>query len=180
MSLPFLGEITMFGGNFAPRGWAFCDGQLLPVSQYDALFALLGTIYGGDGRTTFALPDLRGRIPVHQGSGPGLSPRLIGQKYGQETVTLTTNQMPAHSHTVAARVRAESRAANNAAPAGNMVATGATIYRANSPAADVNMSSAMIGVTENNVGSNQPYDIMPPYQAVYYIIALEGVFPSRN
>ncbi|MBD3756388.1 MAG: phage tail protein, partial [Gammaproteobacteria bacterium] len=98
MSEPFVGEIRMFAGNFAPRGWAFCDGQLLAVSQNDALFSLLGTIYGGDGRTTFGLPDMRGRIPVHQGSGPGLSPRRLGSKSGAETETLTVNQMPSHTH----------------------------------------------------------------------------------
>ena len=98
MSEPFVGEIRMFAGNFAPRGWAFCDGQLLAVSQNDALFSLLGTIYGGDGRTTFGLPDMRGRIPIHAGHGPGLSERRLGAKGGAEQVTLTVNQMPSHGH----------------------------------------------------------------------------------
>ena len=98
MSEPFVGEVRMFAGNFAPRGWAFCDGQLLAVSQNDALFSLLGTIYGGDGRTTFGLPDMRGRVAIHAGSGPGLSPRRLGAKAGSEKETLTVNQMPSHTH----------------------------------------------------------------------------------
>jgi len=98
MSEPFVGEIRMFAGNFAPRGWAFCDGQLLAVSQNDALFSLLGTIYGGDGRTTFGLPDMRGRTPLHAGQGPGLSNRRLGAKAGAENVTLTVNQLPSHRH----------------------------------------------------------------------------------
>src|SRR5262245_26202423 len=98
MSDPFIAEIKMFGGNFAPLGWATCDGQLLPISQYTALFSLLGTTYGGDGVTNFALPDLRGRVPMHPGQGPGLSPRTLGEKAGTETVTLTTAQLPAHNH----------------------------------------------------------------------------------
>jgi microcystin-dependent protein len=98
MSEPYVGEIRMFAGNFAPRGWAFCDGQLLAVAQNDALFSLLGTIYGGDGRTTFGLPDLRGRVPIHAGSGPGLSPRRLGEKGGQEDVTLSLNELPQHDH----------------------------------------------------------------------------------
>ena len=102
MSEPFVGEIRMFAGNFAPRGWAFCDGQLLATSQNDALFSLLGTIYGGDGRTTFGLPDLRGRIPVHAGTGPGLSPRRLGAKAGAEKVTLTVNELPSHTHDLVA------------------------------------------------------------------------------
>ena len=102
MSEPFIGEIRMFAGSFAPRGWALCDGQLLAVSQNDALFSLLGTIYGGDGRTTFGLPDMRGRIPIHFGSGPGLTPRTLGNKFGSEHETLITNQLPSHSHTLQA------------------------------------------------------------------------------
>ncbi len=112
---PFIGEIIMFGGNFAPRSWAFCDGQLLAISQYNALFSLFGTIYGGDGRTTFGLPDLRGRIPVHQGSGPGLTPRQIGTRSGSEQVTLTPQDLPSHTHAW----KASSAGATNRTPAGN-------------------------------------------------------------
>ena len=102
MSDPFIAEIIMFGGNFAPRGWAFCDGQLLSISSNSALFSILGTTYGGDGRTTFGLPDLRGRVAMHPGSGPGLTQRRLGEKSGMETVTLTTNQIPSHNHTATA------------------------------------------------------------------------------
>ena len=119
MSEPFVGEIRMFAGNFAPQGWAFCDGQLLSVNQNDALFSLLGTIYGGDGRTTFGLPDLRGRLPMHAGTGPGLSPQRMGSMGGQENVTLTVNEMPAHSHSA----NAQSVTANSNDPHGRMLAT---------------------------------------------------------
>ena len=108
MSSPFIAEIIMFGGNFAPRSWAFCDGQLLPISQNTALFSLLGTIYGGDGRTTFALPDLRGRVPMHQGNGPGLTPRNLGSKGGEENVALNQQQMPSHTHAAVVEVHCSS------------------------------------------------------------------------
>ena len=120
MSEPYVGEIRMFAGNFAPRGWAFCDGQLLAVSQNDALFSLLGTIYGGDGRTTFGLPDVRGRVPVHQGTGPGLSQRRLGSKGGSEDVTLTSNQLASHSHDF----NANTALADSEMPTGRVVAQG--------------------------------------------------------
>ena len=131
MSEPFVGEIRMFAGNFAPRGWAFCDGQLLAVSQNDALFSLLGTIYGGDGRTTFGLPDLRGRVPIHAGSGPGLSPRRLGAKAGAENVTLTVNQLPSHSH----RLSGSANLASESRPEGNVLGSGLTqdLYRGGNP-----------------------------------------------
>ncbi|SNS85363.1 phage tail protein [Antarctobacter heliothermus] len=176
MSEPYVAQITMFAGNFAPRGWAFCDGQLLAVSQNDALFSLLGTIYGGDGRTTFGLPDLRGRAAMHAGSGPGLSTYRIGQKGGQERVTLTTNQMPSHNHGVT--MRAESRGGNLTDPGGNMLAAGSSIFRTNTPADDVGMDAAMI--RQNNVGGSQSHNNLPPFLAVNYIIALVGIYPSRN
>ncbi|MCX4248096.1 phage tail protein [Paraliomyxa miuraensis] len=168
---PFIGQIIMFAGNFAPRGWALCDGQLLPISQNQALFSILGTTYGGDGRTTFALPDLRGRASLHAGSGPGLTPRSLGQKSGEETVTLTVNQMPSHGHVVnAADTMANVRSPSNAVLA--QEATGA--YQ--NGRTDVTMNPAMIG----NSGGSQPHDNMQPYLVVNYIIALEGIFPSRN
>ena len=141
MSDPFIGEIKMFAGNFAPRGWALCDGQLLAVSQNDALFSLFGTIYGGDGRTTFGLPDLRGRIPIHAGSGPGLSPRRLGAKGGAENVTLTTAQLPAHKHDIFA----SSAGASAGNPLNNVSAnTAPTNVYSTALATSQNMNSAAI------------------------------------
>lgn len=176
MSEPFIGEIRMFGFNFAPRNWSFCNGQLLPISQNSALFSLLGTSYGGDGRTTFGLPEMRGRTPVHYGSGPGLTPRQIGQRSGQEGVTLTPAQLPSHNH--AAQMKAESRPANLTDPTNAILANGPTAYRANTPAEDVNMDAN--AVTIANTGGNQPHDNMMPYAAVNFCIALFGIFPSRS
>ena len=171
MANPFIGQITMFGGNFAPRGWALCDGQLLPISQWSALFSILGTTYGGDGRTTFGLPDLRGRFPMHAGTGPGLPPANLGAKTGAYQVTLTTNQMPAHSHTV----NATNGGGTAFEPGGAIPAKDPTPgYSTGS--ADVTMSSSMIA----NTGGGQSIDIYNPYQVVNYIIALQGVYPSRS
>lgn len=172
MTTPFIGEIRMFGGNFAPVGFAFCDGQLLAIADYEALFTLIGTIYGGDGQTTFALPDLRGRIPVHQGQGPGLAANYtLGEQSGSETVTLTTSQVPSHAHPA----QAQSAAGNQAGPGGGIwAASGQNQFSANTPSAD--MSAAAIG----SAGSGQPHDNMAPFQAVSFIIALEGIFPSQN
>lgn len=171
---PFIGEIIMFGGNFAPRGWALCDGSLLPISQNQALFSILGTTYGGDGRTTFALPDLRGRAPIHAGSGPGLRPRSLGQKGGEEDVTLTSNQMPAHTHDVGC----SAQVGNAGTPAGNVPAAekaaAADVYQTSAP--NQTMSSAMI----HSAGGGQSHDNMQPFLAVNFIIALVGTFPSRN
>ncbi len=171
MSEPFLGEIRMFGGNFAPRGWAFCHGQLLPISSNAALFSLLGTIYGGNGSTTFALPDLRGRVPMHFGSGPGLSERRQGLRAGVETVTLTTGQLPAHNHALIGT----SATPSTAAPAGAQLPTGSSRIYATG-AADANLAASSIG----NAGSSQPHENMPPFLVVNFIIALVGLFPSRS
>lgn len=169
----FLGEIRMFAGNFAPTGWAFCQGQLLPIAQNTALFSLLGTTYGGDGRTTFALPDLRGRVPVGFGQGPGLSYKDLGQQFGTETVTLTTAQMPAHSHTVNA-VNSEG---NQNLPTNSLPANTKALDKEYSDAAsNTTMKSGMIGIT----GSSQPVNISQPSLGVNFIIALQGIFPSRN
>ena len=178
---PFIGQIVMFGGNFAPRGWAFCNGQLLAISQNTALFSILGTIYGGDGRTTFGLPELRGRAAIHSGSstGPGLTNRPLGSRGGSETNTLNTNNLPSHNHSP--RLRAESAAGTTGNPTNNLlgvVTTGADIYAPAVPAAEVDMSSD--GIVSSNVGSNTAVNNMMPYQAVNYIIALVGTFPSRN
>lgn len=184
ISDPTLAEITMFGGNFAPRAWAFCDGQLLSIAQNTALFSLLGTIYGGDGRTTFGLPDLRGRIPLHPGNGPGLRSYRLGEKGGSYQHTLTVNEMPSHNHTAtaASQMRAESRPGNGTDPAGQMLASGQTIYRPNAAAEDVVMDPAMVStdVTVNNNGGNQSFSIQNPFIGVHFIIALQGTFPSRN
>ncbi len=167
MSQPFVGEIRMFAGNFAPQGWAFCDGQLLAVSENDALFALIGTTYGGDGQTTFALPDLRGRIPVHRGDGVSL-----GQKTGTEEVTLTTAQVPAHTH---AFVAADA-AGNASSPAGNLAAHSFNIapYIADSPTGSMNAAAIA------PYGVSGPHANVQPFQCVHFIISLFGIFPSRN
>jgi len=167
----------MFGGAFAPRGWAFCDGQLLAISQYDALFSLLGTIYGGDGRTTFGLPDLRGRAPMHYGSGPGLTSRGIGGKGGAESVTVTAGQMPVHSHTVA-DLQATGNPADTSDPTGNSLAM-ANIYRAEDPTVEMSAGSVAVTGTPGNTGGGQAHENMAPFTAVHFIIALYGIYPSR-
>lgn len=172
MSEPFVGEIRMFAGNFAPRGWAFCDGQLLAVSQNDALFSLLGTIYGGDGRTTFGLPDVRGRIPIHAGHGPGLSERRLGAKGGAEKVTLTVNQLPSHGHPM----QASSEAATTANPQGEVLAETLTdrVYRPDS--ADTNLASSSV----TNTGGSRSHTNLMPFLCINFIISLVGIYPSRH
>lgn len=171
MSEPFVGEVRMFAGNFAPRGWAFCDGQLLAVSQNDALFSLLGTIYGGDGRTTFGLPDLRGRIPIHAGTGPGLSPRRLGAKAGEEKVTLTVNQFPSHTHPWQASTDLASTRDTAGAVLGQAVAD---IYTTRS--AFIPLSST----TVSNVGGSRSHTNLMPFLCIHFIIALVGIYPSRH
>jgi microcystin-dependent protein len=180
MSEPFIGEIRMFAGNFAPSGWALCDGQLLAISQNQALFSLLGTIYGGDGRTTFGLPELRGRAPMHEGTGPGLSPRVIGQKLGAETETLTVNQLPTHSHAIAVG-QATGNAADTSDPTGNSLAL-ADVYHSGVPASVVDMHADSLSVTgtTSGTGSSQPHENMAPFLVVNFIIALTGIYPSRS
>ena len=176
MANPFIGEIIMFAGTFAPRGWAFCSGQLLQISQNTALFAILGTTYGGDGRTTFGLPDLRGRVSIHPGSGPGLTRRTLGQKSGQETVTLDTNQIPPHNHHVSPRCSNE--LGDEVLPEGNFVAKPAGV---DTGEAFVSAPDKTMGTTASaHTGGNQAHANMQPFQAVNYIIALQGIFPSRN
>ena len=171
----FIGEICAFGGNFAPRNWAFCDGQLLPISQNTALFSILGMTYGGDGRTTFALPDLRGRSPVHAGHGPGLPDVRLGEKGGAPTFSLNLAKMPSHSHTMA--LHAETDLANNSDPTGRMLAAG-PLYADVVAADDRTMAATSIRVL--NTGGNIPVNKESPYEGVNFIIALYGAFPSRG
>ena len=174
MSEPFVGEIRMFAGNFAPRGWALCDGQLLAVSQNDALFSLLGTTYGGDGRTTFALPDMRGRLPVHQGQGPGLSMRRLGARYGEENVTLTVNEIPPHSHGLMAST-AEASSPN---PANDVLASHADGDESYTSSLS-NIQGLSSDVVATTGGSRSHTNLMPAL-CVNYIIAMFGIYPSRQ
>lgn len=162
----------MFAGNFAPRGWAFCDGQLLAVSQNDALFSLLGTIYGGDGRTTFGLPDMRGRIPIHAGHGPGLSERRLGAKAGAEDVTLTVNQLPSHSHALTGTATG----ASTIDPVGNAPAQGLADYL--NPRGPSNLIMDNQSIT--GTGGGRSHTNMMPYLCVHFIIALVGIYPSQH
>ncbi|WP_366510963.1 tail fiber protein [Yoonia sp.] len=173
---PFIAQIMLFGGNFAPRGWAFCDGQLLPISSNSALFSIIGTVYGGDGRTTFALPDLRGRVPMHAGSGPGLTPRQIGQRVGLEHVTLVESQMPNHNH----EMLVASGAAAGSRPSGDAIAS-ASIFIDNNPSDPATQPSiALNSRTVSNAGGGQQHENMQPTLCINYIIALQGIFPSRS
>ncbi len=173
MSSPFLGQIQPFGFNFAPRGWAMCNGQILPIAQNTALFSLLGTTYGGNGQTTFALPNLQSRVPVHFGQGAGLSPYDLGQMSGQESVTLTVNQMPSHNHPIVVKASAGTKL--NAVPANNNIG-GANIYTNAALDSTLDPGTGTCGL----IGGSQPVNTLPPYLALNFCIALEGIFPSRN
>jgi microcystin-dependent protein len=171
MSEPFLAEIRMVGFNFAPRGWAFTDGQILPINQNQSLYSLLGTTYGGDGRTSFALPDLRSRTPIHEGDG-----YMLGQKGGAETITLTASQIPNHTHTV----KAQPLAANEAIPTNRYLAApneASDLTYRDPQAAD---EAALRSSTVTNAGGGQAHNNMQPYLTVSFCIALQGLFPSRN
>ena len=169
---PFLGQIILVGFNFPPRGFTECDGQLLPIASNTALFSLLGTIYGGDGRSTFGLPDLRGRVPMHNGNGPGLTPRTIGQKAGAETVQLTVGEMPTHRH----NVLGYGDAGDTAVPTANTWAINGR--EDNYSTADPNVAMDPLAITQT--GSSQAHPNMQPYLVLNYCIALTGIFPSRN
>lgn len=174
MTDPFVAEIRLFPFNFPPRGWAFCDGQLLPISQNTALFSLLGTFYGGDGKSTFALPDLQGRVPVHQGQGPGLSERFIGEAGGSETVSLLASEMPAHTHALAA----SAAAAYARGPSQELVANqngGVNSYAPAAASPPALLAASAIGVS----GGGQPHNNLAPYLVVNYCIALQGIYPQR-
>jgi len=177
----FIGEIKIFGGNFAPDGWAFCDGQLLEILTNPALFSILGTTYGGNGFTHFALPDLRGRAPVHVSQGSGLSDRRLGEVGGQENITLTTNQLPAHSHGAAGTMGAYSGGGNSDSPINNLMAKpsdGSLNYYNSFP--DTSMAQEAVHVIINDSGGNQPHSVMQPFTTVNFIIALEGIVPLRE
>ena len=187
MTQPVLAEIRLFAGNFAPRSWALCQGQLLSIAQNQALFSLLGTIYGGDGRTTFALPDLRGRVAISPGTGPGLSPRSQGSRSGTENEMLNVNQIPSHNHVATNnmqfRVRAASGSANTNEPTDNVLAdSGAANIYAGAGSADEKLGgvSSSGAITVVNNGSNQAHNNMMPYLSLNFIICTQGLFPSRN
>jgi microcystin-dependent protein len=175
MSNPFVAEIRIFAGNFAPTGWATCDGQLMPISQNTALFSLLGTTYGGDGKSTFALPNLQGSAPLQQGQGPGLSLRDLGEIGGEQTVTLLQTEMPAHIHTAVA-----ASGTGQPDPTSNAWASGAkgfgNIYSPSAQASNVQMNPFALSIS----GGNLPHNNMMPYLCLTFIIALQGVFPPRS
>lgn len=189
---PFLAMIMLWPCNFAPRGWAFCAGQLLSISQNSALFALLGTTYGGNGVTTFALPDLQGRVPIGAGNGPGLSPYVLGQEAGSESVTLLTTQMPAHTHAISITLNLQVNNTNGsqsvptstynvlAAPYDASNDNPIQGYNNATPNTTLNVGATPATGTISPVGGSQPFSIIQPYLAIYYCIALEGIFPSRN
>lgn len=172
---PYVGEVRLFAGTFAPRNWAFCDGRLLPIGENEPLFALIGTTYGGDGQTTFALPDLRGRIPLGQGQGPGLSSRVLGQSFGSETVTLLSTQMPAHNHLFAA----SKTDAVSPSPEGAVFASNSA-NQFYAPNAGGVQQQTLDPRTVTVEGGSQPHNNIMPSTAINYIIALFGIFPSRN
>ncbi len=182
MSEPFVAEIRIFAGNFAPRGWAFCDGQLLPIAQNTALFSLIGTTYGGDGRTTTALPNLQGRTPMHPGRGPGLTARRLGERTGVETVTLSEAQIPSHKHSY--QVQKTPSTENVPSPSVTLAeglagsgkgSVSVSLYSDNASNM-VSMASSSIGIT----GGGQAHNNMQPYLTLNYIIALVGLYPSRG
>ena len=184
----YIGEVKLFAGNFAPRGWAFCDGQILPIDGNQALFSILETTYGGDGRTTFALPDMRGRVAVGPRTGPGLSTYKEGNQGGTETNTLSTAQLPAHNHAATGIIKASNANATTKEPAGNYFAS--SIYAINrgnivdvlsyGAASDVEMNANAIDVTVGDTGDNQAANNRQPYLAMNYIICTYGIYPSRS
>jgi len=174
MSNPFVAEVRILPTNFAPKGWAFCNGQILPISQNTALFSLLGTTYGGDGKSNFALPNFQGRAPMQQGQGPGLSLRDLGETAGEQSVTLLTTEMPAHSHTAQG-----TSPGGIATPAGN--AWGAALKgHGNLYAAGNTANTTMSPQALSIAGGNLPHNNMPPYLTLNFVIALQGVYPARN
>ena len=173
MGTPHAGEVRLFAGNFAPNGWMDCDGQLLPISEYETLFQLIGTTYGGDGQSTFALPDLRGRAPVHQGTGPGLSTVVIGEDGGAESVTLTQAQVPMHTHALIGSAANATATSPAGGVPGTMPEVAASAYGSDAPLTTLSPQGLA------PAGGSQPHDNMQPYLTVRYIISLFGIFPSQ-
>ena len=173
---PFVAEIRIFPFNFAPKGWAFCDGQLLPLSQNTALFSLLGTTYGGDGKSNFALPDLQGNAAMHPGQGPGLTDRFLGESSGSQTVTLLITEMPTHTHTANAKVAGGQANPNGLVWGTSSAAKVAANFYAPAAASPVNMNPLALSVS----GGDQPHNNMMPYLTMNFCIALQGVFPPRS
>ena len=182
MTTPMMAEIRMFAGNFAPRNWAFCQGQILSIAQNTALFSLLGTTYGGNGQTTFALPDFRGRVPVGTGQGPGLPAVNLGEISGSPTHTLIITEMPAHNHTIQVQLKGTSVTANLGTPDNVIFATNdnLSIYSRNVSGIDLAFNPAAVSATVGIAGGSQPFSIMQPYLGMNFIIAVQGVYPSRN
>ncbi|MGN6817501.1 MAG: phage tail protein [Sphingomonas sp.] len=176
MSSPYVAEIRMFAGTFAPRNWAMCSGQIMAISQNTALFSLLGTTYGGNGTSTFALPDLRGRAPMHWGNGAGLTPRSNGEQGGENSVTLLTTEMPSHTHSISGAVIANSNPGET--PASNTLFTNSAPNQLYATA--VGTPVILAGQSISTAGGSQPHNNTQPYQAVTFIICLSGVFPARN
>ncbi len=171
MGLPYVGEIRMFAGTFAPNGWLFCSGQTLAISENDTLFNLIGTTYGGDGHSTFNLPDLQGRVPIHQGTGPTGTTYLLGRSGGVESVTLTTQQIPSHTHAaIGAAVTGDQTSANGALPANSVTIT---------PYLNTSPDQAFNAFAVSQVGGSQPHDNLQPYLCIHFIISLFGIYPSQ-
>jgi microcystin-dependent protein len=176
VSNPFVAEIRIFTGNFAPKGWALCDGQLMPISQNTALFSLLGTTYGGDGKSTFALPNLQGCAPMHAGQGPGLSQRFLGETGGEQSVTLLQTEMPAHAHSAQGSTGSDQVSPSNNAWASGQKLGGGNIYAPSGAQTNVQMNPFALSIA----GGNLPHNNMPPYLGLTFILAMQGVFPPRS
>src|SRR5438034_5824318 len=176
MADPFIAEVRIFPFNFAPKGWAFCNGQLLPLSQNTALFSLLGTTYGGDGKSNFALPNIQGSAVMHPGQGPGLSLHDLGETGGSDTVTLLESEMPSHAHSLVASEQDATERTPNAGGTGQLLATGVGISQYQSPGPVTTLNPSVVAPA----GGDQPHNNMQPYLTFYFNIALQGVFPPRS